>query len=95
MKLTVVGMIKNSADIIETFIRANGLYADNFVLIDNDSTDNTRKILDSLKNEGYDIEIIYDPENAYLQSMKTNILIRKVIDKTDADWIITLDDDYF
>ena len=51
MRITVIGMIKNSADIIETFIRANGLFADKFVLIDNESTDNTRKILLQLIDE--------------------------------------------
>lgn len=93
MKLTVVGMVKNSADIIETFIRGNGLYADNFVLIDNCSTDNTVNILNSLRKEGYDIEIIRDNENAYLQSMKMNILIQQVTRSGSSDWIIPLDDD--
>lgn len=93
MNITVVGMIKNSADVIETYIRANGLFADKFVLIDNNSTDNTVKILEKLAGEGYQIELYNDNENAYLQSMKMNILIRRVANSHSADWIIPLDDD--
>lgn len=93
MNITVIGMIKNSADIIETFIRANGLFADRFVLIDNDSTDNTKRILLQLIEEGYDIDLFADGENAYLQSMKMNVLIQRVISAYETDWIIPLDDD--
>lgn len=93
MKITVVGMIKNAADVIETYIRANGLYADNFVLIDNNSTDNTVNILKNLIKEGYQIELFKDDENAYMQSMKMNILINNVANRHSSDWIIPLDDD--
>lgn len=93
MNITVIGMIKNSADIIETFIRANGLYADQFVLIDNNSSDNTISIINKLIMEGFKIDIFYDNENAYLQSLKMNVLIQKVVAAYDTDWIIPLDDD--
>lgn len=93
MKITVIGMVKNSADVIETFIRANGLYADNFVLINNNSSDRTEEILGNLVSEGYSIDLFSDNENAYLQSMKMNILIKKVVEKYGSDWIIPLDDD--
>ncbi len=93
MDITVIGMIKNAADIIESYIRANGLFADRFVLIDNNSTDNTGRILAGLIAEGYNIDIIPDSENAYLQSMKMNVLIQRVAASYDTDWIIPLDDD--
>lgn len=93
MKITVIGMVKNAADVIETFIRANGCFADNFAIIDNNSTDNTLFILKKLKEEGYDITIYSDTENAYLQSAKMNMLISKVIKDFSPDWIVPLDDD--
>lgn len=93
MDITVIGMIKNSADIIESFIRGNGLFADRFVLIDNGSTDNTLNILRSLTDEGFNIIIYSDHENAYLQSMKMNTLIRRVLAEYETDWIMPLDDD--
>lgn len=93
MHITVVGMVKNAADIIESYIRANGLFADKFVLVDNDSNDNTRQIIENLKSEGYDIDLLYDGENAYLQSMKTTLLIQRAARQYETDWIIPLDDD--
>ena len=51
--ITAVSMIKNSADVIETMIRGNSLVADNFVLVDNASTDNTLKIIGALREEGF------------------------------------------
>lgn len=93
MKITVIGMLKNSADVIETFIRANALYADNFILIDNGSTDRTNQILKSLQLEGFQIDLFSDPDSAYFQSMRMNLLIQKITREYDVDWIIPLDDD--
>lgn len=93
LKITVIGMIKNSADVIESFIRGNGEFADNFILIDNGSTDNTMNILNALSDEGYVIDVFNDAENAYFQSAKMNMLIKEVVADYDPDWIIPLDDD--
>ena len=93
MKIVVVGMIKNSADVIETFVRANGLWADEFMLIDNISSDNTNEIIAKLIEEGYHIELFKDEEHAYFQSTKMNDLIKKVAMRADVDWIVPLDDD--
>ncbi len=93
MDITVIGMVKNSADIIESYIRGNGLFADRFAIINNNSTDNTLEILNSLKEEGFRIDIFNDPENARFQSMKMNILIQRVLSMYETDWLIPLDDD--
>lgn len=93
MDITVIGMVKNSSDVIESYIRANGLFADRFVLIDNNSTDNTLEILHKLSDEGYKIDVFSDPENARFQSMKMNVLIRRVLSMYNTDWLIPLDDD--
>lgn len=91
--ITAIGMIKNAADIIETFVRANGLVVDNFVLLDNMSTDNTVNILTRLIDEGYRIDIISDTESAYFQSRKMNLLLKHVVKNYNSDWIIPIDDD--
>ena len=54
--IVVISRLKNSADIIETWVRANAAVADKFVVIDNGSSDGTPQILTMLKMEGYDIE---------------------------------------
>lgn len=92
-RITAVGMIKNAADVIETYIRANGLIVDNFVLLDNMCSDRTIFILDELKKEGFDIEIINDDMIEYKQSEKMNKLIYYVNKKYHSDFIIPIDDD--
>ncbi len=93
MNIIAVGMIKNSEDVIETFIRANAFSVDSFVLLDNMCTDNTISILNSLVDEGYNIEIIRDEEIGYYQSAKMSNLIKYVSEKYDPDYIIPIDDD--
>lgn len=93
MKITVIGIVKNSADIIEAFVRCNSNFADNFIIIDNFSTDRTREILNCLKEEGFDIEIIDDEENGFHQSIKMNKLLRYAIEKYNSDYVVALDDD--
>lgn len=92
-KITVISVIKNSADIIETFIRANGIFADNFVLVNNGSTDRTMEILESLSKEGYNIQVYNDPDTAHMQSMRMNVLVQKIYQMDNPDWVIPLDDD--
>lgn len=91
--ITVIGLIKNAADVIETYIRANSLIADNFVLINNFSTDRTIEILNALQNEGFNIEIIDDTKMEYLQGMKMTKLAQYAAKKYKSDYIIPLDDD--
>jgi hypothetical protein len=91
--IIVVARLKNSADIIENWIRGNGVYADKFIVIDNESVDGTIQILKLLKSEGYDIEIL-KPENCIeRQKNQMNWLIRYAADAYDPDWILPLDDD--
>ncbi|SCY05106.1 Glycosyl transferase family 2 [Lachnospiraceae bacterium XBB2008] len=91
--ITAVSMIKNSADVIETMIRGNALVADNFVIIDNSSTDRTREILASLMSEGISIEIIDDDSVSPYQKDRVNHAIKYVLDKYNPLFILPLDDD--
>lgn len=74
--ITVIGMVKNAADFIETYIRGNAQVADNFVHLNNMCIDCTIDILDSLSKEGYPIEIIEDNEPVYNQSVKMTKLAK-------------------
>ncbi|MBR6228826.1 MAG: glycosyltransferase family 2 protein [Eubacterium sp.] len=91
--ITAIGMIKNAADIIETFIRCNSMVCDNFVLLDNMSDDNTPVILQKLIEEGFRIEVIPDKESAYKQQEKMMMLLDYVMEHYESDFIIPLDDD--
>jgi hypothetical protein len=49
MKLSVVSVVKDESDIIELFIRINSRVVDEFFIVDNNSADNTYKILEELR----------------------------------------------
>lgn len=92
-RITAVGLIKNAADVIETFIRTNGLLVDNFVLLDNMCSDRTITILEQLQQEGFDIEIIEDNIIEHSQGKKMIKLIYYVYEKYHSDFILPVDDD--
>ena len=89
--IVVISRLKNSADIIETWVRANAAVADKFVVIDNGSSDGTPQILERLKAEGYDIQILYGHEE--IQRNQMNFLLDTAMKAYDPDWILPLDDD--
>ncbi len=91
--IVAVSMIKNSADVIETMIRGNALVADQFVIIDNSSTDNTAKILDGLMNEGFRIDVLNDTSVSPYQKDRVQNAIRYALDKYHPDFILPVDDD--
>ena len=89
--IVVISRLKNSADIIETWVRANAVVADKFVVIDNGSSDGTPQILERLKAEGYDIDILFGHEE--IQRNQMNFLLDLVVKTYNPDWILPLDDD--
>lgn len=93
MKITAIGTIKNAADVIEACIRGNSWLINQFVFLDNMSTDRTVEILHCLQEEGFQIEIIKDTEIQHAQSTKMDKLCAYVYEKYPCDFIIPLDDD--
>lgn len=93
MKITAIGTIKNAADVIEACIRGNSWLIDQFVFLDNMSTDRTVEILNLLQKEGFNIEILEDAEIQHAQAKKMDELCTYVYKKYPCDFIIPLDDD--
>ncbi len=91
--ITVISVVKNSADVIESMIRGNAAFADRFVILDNMSTDRTAEIIGKLIEEGFPVELIPDEEQSHLQKEKMRKLMGYVIEKYAPDFIIALDDD--
>ena len=91
--ITAVSMVKNSADVLETMIRGNALVVDNFVIINNSSTDNTEQIIGALIEEGFRIDIIQDESISPYQRDRVSEAIRYAIDTYHPDIILPLDDD--
>lgn len=94
-KAISVGMIKNEADIIESFVRYHQYIFDRIVLLDNGSTDRTLEIAGSLQAEGCPLEVKRDPTLSYAQGEKTTELINDTFKRYAPDFIFPLDVDEF
>jgi glycosyltransferase involved in cell wall biosynthesis len=87
-------LVKDEADIIEANIRTHAaLGVDAFAVMDNNSTDGTREILDKLKEE-FEILII-DEKGDYQQAKWMRQLAHKAKKHLHADWVINNDADEF
>jgi len=94
-RIFTISIIKNETDIIESFVRYNINIFDGMIILDNNSTDDTVKILKLLKSEGLPIFIFEDEDNEFNQALKMNKLLLKAIDEFNADVVVPLDADEF
>lgn len=94
-KAYCVGMIKNEADIIESYLRYHLEIFDGIVLLDNGSTDRTVEIINQMQSEGLPIYLKHDNTVEYVQGEKTTELINYTFEKFDPDIIFPLDVDEF
>lgn len=92
MKIAAISGIKNEADIIESFVRHNSRYIDDFYFV-NDSVDNTTEILRNLGAEGFSISIINLDTRDYQHSQVMTMATRLVGSSKQYDWIFYLDGD--
>ncbi len=94
-KIAVITMVKNEADIIESFARHALAYADVLLVVDHKSTDDTRKILEALRQEGLAIKIDTFEKNGYFQSEVMSGLLYRAIEEENADIVVAADADEF
>ncbi len=95
MRLTMTLLVKDEVDIIADNIRVHSaLGVDNFVVMDNGSTDGTRELLASLA-KNFEMTIIDRPVLDYQQSNWKTEMSRIATKKYGADWVITNDADEF
>lgn len=94
MKIASISMVKNEADIIESFVRHTSRLVDVMYIIDHLSTDNTWIILNNLQAEGLPLILSRYMEADYSQSEVTTGLMWQSI-KDGADWVLPLDADEF
>lgn len=95
MNALAIAMVKNEADIVEAFVRHNLAFVDLMVVIDNDSTDGTRQILQALQREGLPLLVFDDPIFGYFQSEKVTHVYRKVAPIFQPELVYLLDADEF
>lgn len=94
-KIFTVSMIKNEADIVETFVRYTMNFAIKMFFIDNGCSDGSIEILRKLINEGFDIEIYSEAQIFYDQFLIENKYIKKISREYQFDFLIPLDIDEF
>ena len=85
-----ISIIKNEEDVLETFIRHNLNYLDFLVLADNGSTDNSRKIINKLIQEGFKLCVIDDYKMAHNQNNKMTNFYRRVATLLFPEFIVPM-----
>ena len=95
MKLFGAVMLRNEADVVESFVRHNLSLLDGLLVVDHGSEDGTSEILDALVAEGLPLEVERDPSVGYLQSEIMTRTVRHAFARHGADFVFALDGDEF
>ncbi len=94
-RIVAISMVKNEADVIESFVRHGLLIADCLLVVDHDSTDGTGEILAQLQREGLPLEISGYAGAGHDQAEVMTGLMYRAIEEYGADIVIPLDADEF
>jgi hypothetical protein len=95
MRVVVVSMVKNEADVIEAFCRHVAAFADHHLVFDHASTDGTKFILRRLSDEGLSLSLFRDDRPEKRQDVRTTALMARAVRDFGADWVVPLDADEF
>jgi hypothetical protein len=95
MRLVGVALVRNEADIIESFVRTNLILLDALVIIVHRATDGTREILQALAGEGLPLTLGEVQEESFDQERHTNAAARLAFKDMAADFVFPIDADEF
>lgn len=95
MKVVSVSMVRNEADIIETFVRYHCGIVDAMEIVDHASVDGTAQILEQLRDEGLPLRLGSETGGAQDQSRVVTQAARRAAREDGADLIVPLDADEF
>ena len=93
-KIYLVSLIRNEADICTAFLRRAIVLFDHIIVIDHQSTDGTRSILERFAAEHNKIDIIDYNYQGYYQAQVSTCVARHAFHR-GADWVFFLDADEF
>lgn len=94
-KIVLVTMVKNEADIIESFVRHSLTFADEIIVADHMSNDRTREILANLLQEGLPLTIHDLHEVELAHGLVMTKLMWEAIEEHGADIVLPTDADEF
>src|SRR5260221_12837562 len=95
MKIVGISMIRNDADIVESFVRHTLRVLDHLFVIVHSPEDGTGEILKALHEEGLPMTLVFDSEPAFLQGERLTWLAREACAAFQPDFIFPLDADEF
>jgi hypothetical protein len=95
MKVACISIMRNEADILESFVRYHLQIADQMIIISHRSADGSREILNNLKQEGLNIEVQEETSLEFQQGPSMTRIMKRAVDTYGADWIVPLDADEF
>ncbi len=95
LRLAVVAMVRNEADIIRVFARHVLALFDEIVIVDHRSDDGTAEYLAAVAEANPRVEILRLEEPSYIQSVTMTHVVRDRPQLRDADWVFFLDADEF
>lgn len=95
MRLHGLAMIRNEADIVESFVRHNLKLLDGLTIIVHRPSDGTREILEALGKEGLPLELMPLDELGFYQGQRMSQAARSIFARHQPDFIFTLDADEF
>lgn len=94
-RLAIVSIVRNEADIIETFVRHHAGMATRMVFVLHRCIDNTREILERLQAEGLPVEIHEHTDPAYPGPEVLREKIARLVADHATEWMTALDADEF
>lgn len=96
MKTAVISMVRNEADVIETWLRHQFAMFDYVLVADHLSTDGTYEFLSAAAQSEPRLRVLRYKERAYDQHTVLNLLrSQTLVDWPDFDWLFVLDADEF
>lgn len=93
--IAAISMVRNEADIIESFVRHTLTFADHLFICDHNSTDNTPKILNCLIAEGLPISVVPLPDIIGYEQAEITTTLMKAAFELNYALVIPVDADEF
>ena len=94
-RIVAISMVKNEADIIECFVRHALTFADAMIVAEQESFDDTGRILEKLMAEGLPLTVRRIHRTGHIQEEVMNTLLSEAITALGADIVVPLDADEF